>query len=768
MRKIWNKLIRNEKGQALVVVLGFMVLGGLTIAPLLAHMRTGLSAGRGYMEQIELDYAADAGIEDALWKTNNEEVPIDPDDYVTEFNYALSEDINDKAVTINIKQLWPLAGLESDEHGTTLPDCLLITGGIIDIGEGEYKVQLSYDGSEGNLPIDRVAVWLPCGFEYVAGSSSGITTDDPTSIDWRGGKALTWDFDPAVNFTDLPVPAPPGGGFTPGTEYPATRKLYFNVSPVGEVAGGSYSWVRTTDTDLYLAWDPGCQIFQIGSTATDNITGRSVTIGGYTYCSQGSAQGTGYQIQGDYRAIGNTMMEDTDVDRKRETFVDESNSSISDIPADGEVALAYLYWSGWREWKGAMEADRYVGLKIDGNSVYFNEQGEAVQGELPTDPTTEILRPNSSGSYTQLSRSGSSSNYRCVDEAVADEDSTYVYAEGGAIELDTYRIDNRSEGTGSINSVTVYARAMAYYDSGECADMRMKIALRTNSATYYGDMITMIGNAGWDNYSANWTTNPYTGEPWTWPEIDALQIGIKLYDDGTGYPQCTQVYAEVNYTPVFQGIEASKWWLLENDSPNYSYSCFKDVTELVKLISTDGNATYTITGVAGTTGNEHSYSGWSMIIFYASPSELAHQFFLYDHFLYATSDSSHTFDIEGFEAPADAEAILTCFVGEGDEHYEDDYLQFNGYYLSDATNPEDNVWNGKSSGLGGQFIDGVDIDTFNVSAPIINPGDTSAEVSLSTDVDCWNLIYVILSFRSEYGGLTPNSTGIISYKYGGT
>jgi hypothetical protein len=86
--------------------------------------------------------------------------------------------------------------------------------------------------------------------------------------------------------------------------------------------------------------------------------------------------------------------------------------------------------------------------------------------------------------------------------------------------------------------------------------------------------------------------------------------------------------------------------------------------------------------------------------------------------------------------------------------------------LSDITNPEDNVWNGKSSGLGGQFIDGVDIDTFNVSAPIVNPGDTSAEVSLSTSIDCWNLIYTILSFRSEYGGLIPNSCGIITYKYG--
>jgi len=144
--------------------------------------------------------------------------------------------------------------------------------------------------------------------------------------------------------------------------------------------------------------------------------------------------------------------------------------------------------------------------------------------------------------------------------------------------------------------------------------------------------------------------------------------------------------------------------------------------------------------------------------------------FLYDQFMFAGSGSSHTFDIEGFIAPSEAEAVLTCFVGEGDEHYGcphwhtgQDWLKFNGYKLSDAVNPECNVWNGMSSGLGGLFIDGVDIDGFNVSSPIVNPGDNSAQVQLGTGTDNWNLIYILLAFSSEYGGLTPNAAGIISY-----
>ncbi len=298
----------------------------------------------------------------------------------------------------------------------------------------------------------------------------------------------------------------------------------------------------------------------------------------------------------------------------------------------------------------------------------------------------------------------------------------------------------------------------------------------THSTNYFGNTITLVGSAGWNNYSKTWTTNPNTGQDWTWQEIDDLQIGIKLYDDGTGQPECTQAYAEVVYTVPFQGIEASKWWLLEGTGTGYSYSCFKDVTDLVKLVSPSGNATYTVAGVGGNTTDQGSYAGWSLMVFYASTSELPHQLFLYDSFLSAdSSHPDHTFTIEGFEAPEDAEAFLTCFVGEGDEHYGwphsgtgYDWLKFNGYLMSDAVNPQYNVWNGISSGLGGQTISGVDIDSFNVSSPTIDPGDTSATVQLHTGTDAWNLIYVLLAFRSEYGGLTPNATGIISYTYGGS
>jgi len=771
MKKTLSELTRNEKGIALVIVLCLLAFSGLVIAPLLAYIATGVNAGKTQENRMALIYAADAGTEDAIWRTNNEEIPLEPFDYETEYTYSLPQDINGKAVSVTVKQIWPLSGLESEANGTTPHSCLVSTGGVTDAQTGEYEVHFSYDGSMGNISIDRVGVWLAPGFEYVTGSSSGITTEDPSEVDSHGGKALLWDFDPPGDFLDLPheEQEPLPGGFTPAVEYPATRVLQFLVSPTGEEPPVSCPWIRTTRSDIYLSWDTDCTIYKITSTATDSATGKSTTVESYTYLGEGGEGwigGGASSITGDYRAIGNTMMEDTDSDRRRETFYDESSATISDIPTDAEVAFAYLYWSGWRE-GGEMEADTDIGLKINGQSVYFDDQGEPALGEpdLQPEPATEILRPNSSGSYTQCYRYGDWPNYECVDEAVADDSSTFVYSKYGYTKMDTYNIQN-SSGSGTITSVTIHARARAYYYYS-CADMGMQIVARTHSTNYYSDEFTLIGNAGWGDYSETWTTNPYTGEPWTWDEIDDLQIGVKLYDYGPGYPDCTQVYAEVNYetVPLFQGITASKWYLVENDPPGYAYSCFRDVTELVKLVTTTGNATYTAIGVEGDTDDEWSYAAWSLIIIYSSPSEQAQQFYLYDNMLYSGMDSSHTFTIEGFQAPDNPQSTLTCFVGEGDEFYSGDYLQFNDYYLSDAINPQDNVWNGKSSHLGGEIIDGVDIDTFNVSSPIIQSGDTSAEVKLTTGTDSWNLIYIILAFRSEVSGLMPNSTGIITYSY---
>jgi hypothetical protein len=107
-------------------------------------------------------------------------------------------------------------------------------------------------------------------------------------------------------------------------------------------------------------------------------------------------------------------------------------------------------------------------------------------------------------------------------------------------------------------------------------------------------------------------------------------------------------------------------------------------------------------------------------------------------------------------------ATLTCFVGEGDEYWTGDYLAFNGTKLwdgitctSNSASYPNNVWNERSVGM--QW-DGIDIDTFYITwaSGLLEAGDTTAHIDMVSPQDHWNLIYMILSVRSETttGGTT--------------
>jgi Tfp pilus assembly protein PilX len=215
--------------------------------------------------------------------------------------------------------------------------------------------------------------------------------------------------------------------------------------------------------------------------------------------------------------------------------------------------------------------------------------------------------------------------------------------------------------------------------------------------------------------------------------------------------------------------------------------------------------------VLGDTGSEWSYAGWSLVLVYSSPTTLGHQLYLYDTFRYAGGNGGYSGNgsdidptgatpgpggvISGFIVPPQITgetnaATFTAFVGEGDWSYAGDFVAFNAPsqywsnpwsipdgsssklwdgitldtsqlalapYLSNTAAQPDNVWNSYSqTGLS----DGVDIKTFNVTwaSGLLHAGDTSARIDLPTQVDAWNLVYMIFSFRSSV-----SSGGSISY-----
>jgi hypothetical protein len=300
--------------------------------------------------------------------------------------------------------------------------------------------------------------------------------------------------------------------------------------------------------------------------------------------------------------------------------------------------------------------------------------------------------------------------------------------------------------------------------------------------------------------------------------------GQQVYFDTSGQPQQGTQDITADRSQVIISIQG------------FSYSCFKDVTALVRAFSPSptnpptnrpGIANYTVGGVDGTLGHNNpagnetqlSHAGWSLIIIYSSPATLGHQLFLYDQFTHAFDYDDVDFDeddnpgpggdITGFIVPDPIDengdgipdevnvAKMTIMVGEGDDWiaggsgYPGDFVAFNAPLsyrtspsipardipnsyklwdgkisqvlpLSNIQNAPNNVWNGLSTAFN---YDGIDVDTFYVpwgdpvSTGLLKPGDTSARLDLCTAQDNWNLVYVIISFRSK-----ATTGGTVTYR----
>ncbi len=248
----------------MILVLILLVVGSLTITPLLGFMGSGLIAVQANEARTAELYAADAGVEDALWlmKANAGGLPeIGEDPWV----YTMA-DMNGKQVTVEMASVWILDGLEDPVYGQTPHSELVAVGRVADPIAGQYEVEISYDGTNGNVRVERVGVWLPNGFGY-GGSSSGMTTDDPVFGPPRGGLSLIWDYNPPILFKNKEV---------------TTRYQTFLITGPDEPEG-DFAWVRTTRNDIYLSWDGENVSYIVTATAIDSATGKQTEAVAYTF-----------------------------------------------------------------------------------------------------------------------------------------------------------------------------------------------------------------------------------------------------------------------------------------------------------------------------------------------------------------------------------------------------------------------------------------------------------------------------------------------------
>jgi len=156
----------------------------------------------------------------------------------------------------------------------------------------------------------------------------------------------------------------------------------------------------------------------------------------------------------------------------------------------------------------------------------------------------ETLRPNATGDYTGIwgQEPSSDAHWDKVDEAEADDATTYIWTDETVQEKDAYNLGSTAIPSGStINSVKVYFRCMTENPTyGKAQPF-----LRLGSDETAGTLISLTGS--WATY--NETLARPGGGTWGVDDLNSLQACIGLQcKSGETWSMCTQVYAEVDYT----------------------------------------------------------------------------------------------------------------------------------------------------------------------------------------------------------------------------
>ena len=158
---------------------------------------------------------------------------------------------------------------------------------------------------------------------------------------------------------------------------------------------------------------------------------------------------------------------------------------------------------------------------------------------------TETIRPNANGDSSQCigSDANSTNNYQLIDESSAN-DADYVYALVGNLCLDLYNIPSTAIPVGAtINKITFYAR---FREDTSGVDV-CEFAYKSDGTVYYSPKPNVT--TSWAEYSWEQTTNQKTSAAWTIDDINALQIGVRVYSEyKVSNGTCSQLWIVIDYT----------------------------------------------------------------------------------------------------------------------------------------------------------------------------------------------------------------------------
>ena len=230
-------------------VLVLLALSSLLILPSLDYVSTNLSTTERFEKELKGLYAADVGVEDALWRLANDMPASFP------YSYELA-DINGMTVDVAIDEVTDVAGEEMGspgDHGDWMIIDKVVT---YDSGIYSYTMSITNNGS-GNIKIEKILIDFPPELEYVDESTGGnITTDDPTVSGLpSSGITLIWEM-------SSPLPTIP---------VDVTYGHSFQLSGPPDVSGvEGHGIIQVNRDDIGTVWDSDSHPFSIIAQAKDS------------------------------------------------------------------------------------------------------------------------------------------------------------------------------------------------------------------------------------------------------------------------------------------------------------------------------------------------------------------------------------------------------------------------------------------------------------------------------------------------------------------
>ncbi len=260
MIRFLKKVIASEQGQALPIVLALLMLGGLSVVPTLNYAATTLNHTRVVDKGISGIYAAEAGVENALWcLSENTSPPAHLPDNVNQMQVDIQTE--DKGVfTVYFGEL-----VQAGNHYQHLR----VSGDIVwDGGAGawKYTITVTWQGETTVIHLTEVGARLPPGYQYQPDSAASfpgnLSTDEPQEQqDSAGAYMYKWEF---------PEPYPDVSKNDP------IETQTFYITGDGELEG-DYSWVVANRTDIGEVGEMTGELYIITATASkDSETAATI------------------------------------------------------------------------------------------------------------------------------------------------------------------------------------------------------------------------------------------------------------------------------------------------------------------------------------------------------------------------------------------------------------------------------------------------------------------------------------------------------------